>query len=363
MKIFNKNSQVNQTGASASDAPRAGGPDKSEQKKGFGFAKDLFDKATSLRFGSVAESICDRLGLPENVGDIAGMVVSFGTLNYIELTEHAADLGKDIAAKNGNTKLAGFLDGYEQKVGKFNQVSGKAVFMVASTLATGGAGAAAVGASTGAVGIGGVTMTAGQLFQGVSMVGGAIDAGEALERGDKMGAAFGALGVLGDVGGMGEVFGMSASQADSLKTFAGHGQTALGTYAKATQDGEIDIKDLKHIPMGEVLGGLDVDLDAGQMSMLEGTVGVLSSEDRGGALMGLLTSTIIDRAMGSVGDSGGDVQEQNALSAALGFFGESMQTGHSSPSSMGLLSQLFSQLGHAESSAPARDFQLGHIKV
>lgn len=362
MKIFNKNNQVNQTSTSPSDAPKTDGPDRSEKKKGFAFAKDLFDKATSLRFGSVAESICDRLGLPENVGDIAGMVVSFSTLNYIELTEHAADLGKDIAAKNGNTKLAGFLDGYEQKVGKFNKVSGKAVFMVASTLATGGAGAA-LGASTGAVGVGGATMTAGQLFQGVSMVGGAIDAGEALERGDKMGAAFGALGVLGDVGGMGEVFGMSASQADSLKTFAGHGQTALGTYAKATQDGEIDIKDLQHIPMGEVLGGLDVDLDAEQMSMLEGTVGVISSEDRGGALMGLLTSTIIDRAMGSVGDLGGDTQDQQVLSAALGFFAESMQTGHSSPSSMGLLSQLFSQIGHAESSGPARDFQLGHIKV
>ncbi len=213
-------------------------------------------------------------------------------------------------------------------------------------------------ASAGSTGI-----TAANVFQGIAVLGGVINTGASLENGDKMGAAMGALGVLGGVAGMGDVFGMSASQAESLKLFADKGQVALGFFAKAKQDGEITIHDIKHVPFGELLGqmgGGEVPGDSGQQALLEGALGVVASEERGGPLMQLLTSTIMDRALDSLGS---DDMDTTALENVLRFFGESMQAGHDAPESMALLSRLFTQLAHSSQAAPARDFHHTPIKM
>lgn len=361
MKISNQNNQVaNYQGDSTG---KVGGEAKAEKKSSFmSFARDLFDKGTSLRFGSVAESICDRLGLPEGVGDVAGICVSLGTMNFPEVTEHAADLVKDIAAKNGNEKLAGFCEKYEQKVGKFNQIVGKLGFMVGSTLATGGAGAA-LGASTGAVSVGGVSMSAAQLFQGVSVLDSAIGVGESWERGDKMGALTGALGVLGGVGGMGEVFGMSAEQSKKLIDFAGKAQQGVGMYQNAMADGKLDLKDLGALPWMAMLDKAGVDTDKftpQQQQLMGGLAQVLGSEDPSATGVNLLTSVLLDRAFEQMDVKPG---ESDPLAQALAYFGESMRASGESPDALALLGQLLKESGHGVAGQDMKAYQFTPLKA
>ena len=360
MKISNQNNPIaNYQG----DQAKVAGEAKTEQKSSLmSFARDLFDKGTSLRFGSIAESICDRLGLPESVGDVAGIFVSLGTMNFVEVTEHAADLVKDIAAKNGNEKLAGFCEKYEQKIGKFNQISGKLAFMVGSTLATGGAGAA-LGASTGAVSVGGVSMSAAQLFQGVSILDSAIGVGESWERGDKMGALTGALGVLGGVGGMGEVFGMSADQSKKLVDFAGKAQQGVGVYQSAMADGKLDLKDLGALPWMAILDKAGVDTDQftpQQQQLLGGLAQVLGSDDRSSAGVNLLTSVLMDRAFEQMEVEPGS---SDPMAQALAYFGETMRASGESPDALALLGQLLKEAGHGVEGQDMKAYQFTSLKA
>lgn len=349
------------------DIQGKGGVEKQKEAKKegfFSFAKDMFSKATSLRFGSIAEAVCDRIGLPESVGDIAGMCVGLATMNFVEVAEHGADLVSDIARKNGNEKLAGFCDAAQDKLGKFNQSTGKIGFMVASTVLTGGAGAAALGASSAgaSVTVGSLTMSGGQIMQGINLIGGAINAGEALERGDKMGALGSAFGVLGNLGGLGELFGMSPQTAQGLTKFAEHGQFGLGIFQKASADGKLDLKDLAHIPLGEVLGRLNVDtsgIPPEGMELAQGALGVLGNEDRKGAAMNLLTDFLMGKAMEKLGGGEDDAQLRDGLSFAQ----ESLQTGAQSPQAMQLFTMLLSQLQSGLQEQSVRDQRASMIKA
>lgn len=50
----------------------------------------------SLNPGDLAETLCDKLGLPEEIGDVAGLGVDLYTGNYAAAVEQGLDLFEDV---------------------------------------------------------------------------------------------------------------------------------------------------------------------------------------------------------------------------------------------------------------------------
>lgn len=353
VKIFNRSNNVNVT---SSDAFPEGVVGKETTKKSgaMSFMRDIFDKATSLRPGSIAETICDRLGLPESLGDVAGIFGSLATMNLVEVTEHAADLCKDVAERTGHDKLAGFCEAYEQKVGNFNKITGKLAFMVGSTLATGGAGAAALGASTGAVSIGGVTMSGAQLFQCVGLVDRAIGAGESWEGGDKMGALKSVLGVAGDALGMGELVGLDPKQIGEFQEMLTKGGSVLNMCEGLIgADGGVNKGQLGKLLL-TALGqtGVADNLSGSDNALLQSIAGMLGDDAQFPDVVSQLLTQVASGALeGSNGEGKDAINQIVSLLVA----------GQNAPEEMGFLGQLFNMAAHGQQELKA--YQLADMKV
>ena len=360
MKIFNRGNQ--NVGATTS-APHLNDGVKGEKAGGkpkfFAFAKDIMSNVTSLQLGNISEMICDRIGLPESVGDVMGAITP-----GIGAGEHLADLVKDIAARNGNEKLAGFCEKHEERAAKVNKVMGKIGFIVASTVATGGAGgvlaggALAGGAAAGgtALSIGSASVTAGQIFQGIGVLNSAVNAGDAMQKGDKLGAAASAFGALGGMAGMGDLFGMTPETAQNIGKVAKYGASASGWLQNAkADDGQINAKDLTKLPVGALLSQFGPEsASPTEGGIAKGLLGALWNNPNSGGPggpsgSGDLISTLANAVLGQLGGEGGGQFGE--------FFGQSMQTGAQSPQLANLLMGLFSQIGHASSAQSVGDYQ------
>ena len=214
----------------------------------FSDALDVFDELTSRGVGGALETLSDSLGLPDVIGDIAGLAGDLMMMNVPGILENSADLGADIARMCGNEKLEGFCDAASDKMTGFNKVAGKITFTAVTTVASGGT--ATVGSSA---------MSVADFTKGLQMVRSGLSCADNLQNGKPWDAAGDALASLTAFNAIGGSLGVDAETLELTGKIADAGTKYLPA-AAAIADGGIDASDLQHIPVGALAEDLGVDL-------------------------------------------------------------------------------------------------------
>ena len=178
---------------------------------GFGDVLDGFNALIDGGIGGLAEHVCDKMGLPEWVGDVASIVGNVVTGQVHHLIADIPDLGANIAEACGHEKLAGYLDA----ASTYGDIGIKIGTAVATTVLTGGAGAGLIGAQA--------ASTLSTINTAVGAVRCGLEAGAALENGDYMGALTSGLGALAGFNQVGGALGVSDDVLQVTRAVAEHG--------------------------------------------------------------------------------------------------------------------------------------------
>lgn len=256
-------------------------PTRSPEKRDrfrFSDALDVFDELTSRGVGGALETLSDSLGLPDVVGDIAGLAGDLMTMNVPGILENSADLGADIARMCGNEKLEGFCDAASDKMTGFNKVAGKITFTAAMTVASGGT--ATVGSST---------MSVANFSKGLQMVRSGLSCADNLQNGEPWAAAGDALASLTAFNAIGGALGVDAETLELTGKIADAGTKYLPA-AAAIADGGVDASDLQHLPVGALAEDLGIDLGDNEElveALLKFTGKAAAGEDPSSILRGM----------------------------------------------------------------------------
>ena len=322
-----------------------GGTDKTakvDDSFGFDDVLAVFDAGMSRGQGAAVNTLLDRLGLPDVVGDVVGTVVDLATLNYPGAVANGLDAAVDIAQAAGHEKLAGYLD-----VGRSLAETGVELGRtVALALATGGGSAA--------VSVGGMTTSVSSILQTVSMVRGGLEAGAAVERGDYLGAAFAGFGALANFGGLGDMLGMSPDTLSKVADVAKYGAQATGVLQGVMEDGEVTLSDLKHVPVLQLLGAAGVPTQ-GKEDLIGGLVGFLSGGADGAAaapLLGQLAQSLI-----------GAVSGDQPPAAGLSFLTDLLTTSAQSPQLLELLGAVLQGAASRTQDVDLVGQHAGHMRI
>lgn len=148
----------------------------------FDLVGDVFSGRMSI--GTAANNALDGLGLPDWVGDIAGTVVSLGTMDIAGGIENGLKVAGHVAEACGGEEIAGFCRSASDVVGMFHEVAGPIVAKVSLAVATGGAGGAGLLAGGGGAGVLGSLGGGAGMFANLGQLGGlASQAGSVMEYG------------------------------------------------------------------------------------------------------------------------------------------------------------------------------------
>ncbi len=286
----------------------------------FDSALELLDTGMKRGLGGVVNMALDKMGLPDVVGDVVGTALSVVTGDIRGVILNGADALSDVAKATGHEKIAGFIDA---ALPILDTVSGIAT-QVALTAATAGAAAP--------VSIGGLTLNVATIIKGAELVKTGLEVGSAIQNGDWMGAAKGLLSGVGTLAGIGGDLGMAADVIDKLTTAADYGAKALPVIQNVMADGKLDLSDLQHVPLNDILQAAGVNT-AGKEDMIQGLLsfgaGVISGQPPMDSVSGLLTSLI------------GQVAPEQAQQ--IDFIKDLIMTGMDKPDMLELLSSILSQ--------------------
>lgn len=281
----------------------------------FDDALACFDALFSRGVGAAANEALDRLGVPDVVGDVVGVVLDIGTMNYLGAGVNAMDAGADIARAAGKEQLAGYLDAATPVAKQISGVIGRAAMIVA----TGGASGAATASA------GGLSMSAQGFTQTLSMVRGGLAAADNLQRGDWAGAALEGFGALGDFGPLGEALGVAPDILSRTSEVAEHGARATRVLQQVLADGELDLSDLQHVPTLELLGAAGVEVE-GREDIIGAAVGLVAGEGAPDVLWDTFAGELVDAVL-TRADGEADAESHQALE----FFGDLLTASHREP--------------------------------
>ncbi|MEC9398009.1 MAG: hypothetical protein VX475_10340, partial [Myxococcota bacterium] len=140
-------SVISQEGGVKAMAPESKQADRSstEGKNIFRNTLDVFDSGMSRGLGGVADTILDKIGCPDELGDVVGIVVNLSYGNVLGAGLNGLDLAENIARKNGNEKLAGYMTAAMNG----GDIAASITTKVALVVASGGAAGAGIGAASG----------------------------------------------------------------------------------------------------------------------------------------------------------------------------------------------------------------------
>ncbi|RDV37917.1 hypothetical protein DV096_12470 [Bradymonadaceae bacterium TMQ3] len=237
-----------------SDSVEIGG--KEESGGFFDLIGDVFKGKMSI--GTAANNALDSLGLPDWVGDVAGTVVSLGTMDIAGSIENGLKVAGQIAEACGGEEIAGFCRSASDAVGMFHEVVGPIVVKAQLAVATGGAGSAGLLAGGGGAGVLG-----------------------------SLGSLGGGAGIFANLGQLGGL----ASQASSVMEY---GRTAMDVVNAVKTGAGL----LQNIP--QVVGLFDGAFDT--LGDLTGGLEAANGEVREAL------SQALDQVMREMGDAHGDVR-------------------------------------------------------
>lgn len=282
-------SVISQEGGVKAMAPESKQADRSstEGKNIFRNTLDVFDSGMSRGLGGVADTILDKIGCPDELGDVVGIVVNLSYGNVLGAGLNGLDLAENIARKNGNEKLAGYMTAAMNG----GDIAASITTKVALVVASGGAAGAGIGAASGTASIGSFSMSMQGLMQTATMVRGGLEAGDKFEQGDFTGGALSAFGALANIGPLGEALGASPEALETLAEVAKHGTTVAGFVDGAMADGEFTLSDLRDAPFEALMNaaGLEVPERDGLLGVvLSAGAGMLAGEDEGSLVAGII---------------------------------------------------------------------------
>ena len=202
---------------------------------------DISNAFNSVLNGSLAEKLCDKFGLPEWVGDIAGIVTN---INPATILSNRLDLLANVAEACGFDNVAGYLE----IAGQGLDIGVQIATSVALTAVTGGAAGVAAGAQ--------VVSAISTIAKGIETVQAGIDTVEAIQSGDWKGAAMAGMNLVAGVADVGGALGASKEVLGIVDTVAQHGETVV----KILEDGKITADDLKHVASSKLVKDLGLDL-------------------------------------------------------------------------------------------------------
>jgi|GEM_PF-6230714 len=282
-------SVISREGGVEAMAPKSKQAERSstEGKNIFRNTLDVFDSGLTRGLGGVADTILDKIGCPDEVGDVVGIVVNLSYGNVIGAGLNGLDLAENIARKNGNDKLAGYMTAAMNGGDMVASIATKVSLIVAS----GGAAGAGIGAASGTASIGSFSMSMQGLMQTATMVRGGLEAGDKFEQGDFTGGALSAFGALANIGPLGEALGASPEALKTLSKVAEHGTSVAGFVDGAMADGEFTLSDLRDAPIKALMdaAGFEVPERDGLLGVvLDAGMGMLSGEDEGDLVAGII---------------------------------------------------------------------------
>lgn len=321
-----------------------------EGKSIFRNSLDVMDSLMAGGLGSGVNTIIDKCGCPDAVGDVVGCVVDLLTGNLLGAAGNALDVGQDIARASGNEELEGYLntglDAFD-----FGASIGTKVGMA---LATGGAGNAALGAAGG----GSTAGTAQGIFQGVKMLRGGLEAGDQLKQGNWSGAAVSGFGALANFGPVGELFGVSQETIEKVCKVAKHGSTVANFVDSARSDGRLDGKDLARAPFAQLLGAAGV-----EVPQRDGLLGAILGMARGSAegespsgIFQTFTQAVFELAQG------GEGEDASKLEGAATFFSQLIAQGGERGLAQNLL-HLLTQAAMGQQAVPMADYHSASVRA
>lgn len=290
---------------------------------GFDDALGIFDKLMTRGPGGAVNEALDRFGLPDVVGDVVGTVVDLGTMNFPGAALNGLDAAENILRATGNEELAGYIEAALPVADQILGVVGQAALMICT------------GGGSAAVSVGGMTTSVSSLMQTVSMVRGGLEAGAAWEDGDYFGAATAGFGALANFGGLGDMLGMSPETLSTIADVAQYGSQATGVMQGVMADGEVDLSDLQHVPVLELLGGAGLDT-SGKEDLIGGLVGFISGSASDGAkeaLLGSLADTMINALLTRT-------TQDDTSAGSMQFLGDILKAGAAEPDLLELLGGL-----------------------
>lgn len=283
-----------------------------EGKNFFRNTLDVFDSGMTRGLGGVADTILDKIGCPDELGDVVGVVVNLASGNVMGAALNGLDLAENIARKNGNEELAGYLTAAMNGGDMVASVATK----VALVAATGGAAGVGIGAAGGTASVGSLSMSAQGLMQTASMVRGGFEAGDKFQQGDFTGGAVSAFAAMANIGPLGEMLGASPEALETVAKVATHGSSVAGFLDGAMADGEFTLSDLRQAPLQQLMDatGLEVPRRDGLLGvLLEAGAGMLAGQDEGSLVAG-----IIGGGCSVAGIEGADAEKIGRAASFLG---------------------------------------------
>lgn len=288
----------------------------------FDDALACFDKLFERNgIGGVVNEALDRMGLPDVLGDVVGTVVDLSMLNFPGAALNGLDAAENILRATGHEEIAGYIDTALPIMETVTSVATQAALMVV----TGGGSSAVTGAST-----------ISSIMQGLNAARGALEAGSALQKGDYLGAGTAVFGALASFAGMGDLTGLSPETLSTITDVASYGAQATQVLGGVFEDGEVDLSDLQHVPVLDLLGAAGVNTE-GKEDIISGLVGLISGSGDDSATSALL-GTFADSLIGAVSTRASEDTSSTA------FVKDMLQTGVEQPQLLETLATLLSSI-------------------